>query len=231
VASAGTAIAAHGATDDWSEKVVTWNTAPPLAGKALDTQTFPASYGSVCCTWDVTAYVAGEREGDEVATLVLAETSPPQGSWVWFAESLDGAAPGASLEVELEEEGPRDAAPPTIELKLLKEELWPPNHKMVLCATVSASDDLGKPLKADVKVSNSEGPEANGSDEEDPDVDLKPADGLQWEVWLRAERTGAGDDRTYTITATATDASGKASVATGTVTVPHDQGKGNQKGQ
>jgi hypothetical protein len=42
-------------------------------------------------------------------------------------------------------------------------------------------------------------------------------------VYLRAERAGAGDARTYTITYSATDASGDSATASATVEVPHDR--------
>jgi hypothetical protein len=42
-------------------------------------------------------------------------------------------------------------------------------------------------------------------------------------VYLRAERSGTGSGRVYTITYTATDASGNSTTASATVTVPHNQ--------
>ena len=42
---------------------------------------------------------------------------------------------------------------------------------------------------------------------------------------LRAERSGKGRARTYTITVRCTDASGNSATKTVTVRVPHDQGK------
>jgi hypothetical protein len=42
-------------------------------------------------------------------------------------------------------------------------------------------------------------------------------------VSLRADRAGAGPGRTYTLTYSATDASGNSAAAVTTVSVPHDQ--------
>jgi hypothetical protein len=52
------------------------------------------------------------------------------------------------------------------------------------------------------------------------------ANDIQWisgVLYLRAERSGTGTGRIYTITCTTTDASGNATSAVTTVTVPHDQ--------
>jgi hypothetical protein len=44
-------------------------------------------------------------------------------------------------------------------------------------------------------------------------------------VQLRAERSGTGTGRLYTLTATSSDLAGNDATATATCTVPHDQGK------
>jgi len=44
-------------------------------------------------------------------------------------------------------------------------------------------------------------------------------------VTLRAERSGNGKGRTYTITVTCTDVAGKSATRTVAVEVPHDKGK------
>ena len=47
-------------------------------------------------------------------------------------------------------------------------------------------------------------------------------------VRLRAERSGSGGDRVYTITIEAVDASGNTASGSVNVTVPHDQGQGEK---
>jgi hypothetical protein len=225
VAANATRIAVFPGGDSWAESAVTWATAPAPVGTALDDKSLPAGSAPAQCVWDVTAAVVAEASGDGVVTLVLAETNPPEGSWAWFADRLDGVVPGATLELQVREAAPKDVTPPTIGLTVLKDALWPPNHALVRCATVEVTDDLDKSPVATVEVDNSEAAGAKGSGNTDPDVAIKPAGEGKWEVWLRAERAGSGEGRAYTIRVKAQDAAGNASSATATVSVAHDQGK------
>ena len=65
-----------------------------------------------------------------------------------------------------------------------------------------------------------------GDDNTEPDWDYTD-DPLV--VLLRAERTGDGDGRKYTIDIVCEDASGNITTETVDVIVPHDQGKGKKK--
>jgi len=234
VAADGTAISLFAAGDGWSEGDLKWSNAPAPEGSALARTVLPLGSAPVAHTWDVSAYVAAEAEGDKVVTVVLAESAPPQGTWAWFADSKDGTVPGASLDLEVEEAPPADVTPPTIGLEVLKDKLWPPNHEMVLCAVVSVTDDIdGAPVVGNGDgpvVTNSEAAQATGSGQTDPDVEVKKVGDLKWEVWLRAERAGTGEGREYKIEVSAKDATGNESVKDGAVVVPHDQGNGKQKG-
>ena len=110
-----------------------------------------------------------------------------------------------------------DTTPPHMTFTQLEHELWPPNHKMHLCATVSDVYDIcdAEPV-VDIKVTGNE--PINGDWE-------VVRNGSVWEVWLRAEYTGRGSGRDYYIDVTVTDFSGNQAKDSGTVTVPHDQGK------
>ena len=117
----------------------------------------------------------------------------------------------------------QDTMRPTLGLTILKPTLWPVNHQLLLAAAVSGVTDMcdAQPAVA-IEVTSNE--TISGPGTASPDWMVVQNGGVR-QIWLRAERTGAGDGRTYTITATATDASGNSRVATGTVIVPHDQRK------
>lgn len=92
--------------------------------------------------------------------------------------------------------------------------LWPPNHKMVsVNLTVTAADLCSS---AACRIT---GVTSNEPGSTDPDWLITGPLTVQ----LRAERTGGGDGRIYTLTVECTDAAGNKSTKTVTVTVPHDK--------
>jgi len=122
----------------------------------------------------------------------------------------------------------RDTTPPEItSLSVEPDELWPPNHKMkTIIATVTVTD-ICDPFPSIVLTSIVSNEPDNGLGDGDKPNDIQDAEiGEEDYVFsLRAERSGIGDGRIYTITYTVTDASGNSSSASTTVMVPHDKGK------
>lgn len=100
--------------------------------------------------------------------------------------------------------------------------LWPPNHRLVDTALgYSVQDNCTAPtsIQCDVGTTSSEAVNGTGDGDTAPDwVVVGPK-----QVKLRAERSGNGPGRTYTITATCRDAAGLASSGSTTVTVPHSR--------
>ena len=127
----------------------------------------------------------------------------------------DGDGIGDACDVNL------DVNPPVITLSVTPDILWPPNHKMIpIAVTVSATDDYDPNptlVLALISVNESDDTVGDGNTVNDTKVD---EDGT---IYLRAERSGTGGSRIYTITYEATDASGNSASASATVTVPHDQ--------
>jgi hypothetical protein len=102
--------------------------------------------------------------------------------------------------------------------------LWPPNHQLVQVANVSAADALSgvAPGSFLVTGASDETADAGGSGNTAPDIVISGGN-----VEVRAERSGSGNGRVYTVDATATDLAGNVAIASGSCVVPHDQGKGN----
>ena len=93
--------------------------------------------------------------------------------------------------------------------------IWPPNKRIVgVSITVAATDDVDPAPSCQVTTVS-----ANEGSAGDAQVSGRFA------VSLRADRDGNGGGRVYTIGVRCVDASGNASSAATTVTVPHDQGQ------
>jgi hypothetical protein len=119
-----------------------------------------------------------------------------------------------------------DTTAPDISVTVSPDTLWPPNHKMVnITATVTVSDICDTvPIVVLTSVTSNEPDNAIGIGDGNTINDIQGAvTGTEdYEFQLRAERAGTGDGRVYTITYTATDASGNSASADATVVVPHD---------
>jgi hypothetical protein len=105
---------------------------------------------------------------------------------------------------------------------------WPPDHRMVeIVITANASDNSRLPLALKATVARNERENGLGDGDIAPDwtvPTLCPGSGTI-SLQLRAERSGRGAGRQYTVTMTATDTSGNANSANLKVFVPHDQKK------
>jgi hypothetical protein len=100
--------------------------------------------------------------------------------------------------------------------------LWPPNHAMrAAVITVDVTDICdANPTCSIVSVASNE--PTNGVGDGNTESDWEITGPLTLKV--RAERSGAGAGRSYTITIRCTDVSGNAATTTVVITVAHDQG-------
>lgn len=99
--------------------------------------------------------------------------------------------------------------------------LSPPNHKMVaVVVSYKVTDNCG-PLINRLSVTSNEPVNGTGDGDTAPDWEIVDAN----HVRLRAERSGRGSGRVYTINITSTDSAGNSSSKQVFVTVPHDQRK------
>jgi len=110
--------------------------------------------------------------------------------------------------------------PPSLDVSVSPDTLWPANHKYV---TVQASVDPSGDVSSVDLVSVTSNEPDNGDDDGNTVNDIVIVDDFTFD--LRAERSGSGTGRIYTITYEATNTCGSSTVATATVTVPLSQGQ------
>ena len=214
----------HGESDTCQASVVVIDTTPPVP----DITNLPTIVGE--CTVEITSVPTAT---DYCAGLITASTTDPLnysevGTFLinWTYDDGHGNTTSQTQTVVVQ-----DITPPQITLSLSPNILWPPNHKMILITpTIVAYDNCDpNPTVMLISITMNEGDETNTYD---PNYDSNVGDGntiddIQVDengnIYLRAERQGTGTGRIYTITYTATDASGNSTNASTTVTVPHNQ--------
>jgi hypothetical protein len=102
--------------------------------------------------------------------------------------------------------------------------LWPPNHRMVGITIVGVFDPDGDSVDiTPTAITSNEADDGPGSGNSGPDTQLDP-------LAVRAERSGQGSGRVYTIEFVADDGHGGTCSGTVLVCVPHDQGNRAQCG-
>lgn len=120
-----------------------------------------------------------------------------------------------------------DTTPPVITVNADPMSLWPPNHKYhtvdLADLDIEATDACDEDVSGDdvvIASASSDEPE-NGTGDGNTNDDLVIAAGCQ-SIDLRAERTGSGNGRVYTLALAVADASGNVGTASYQVHVPHD---------
>ena len=169
------------------------------------------------------------------------DNDPLTYSWTWAGGSASGEKPTVTLPMgsheitltvddgqggtatDVVEVDVVDTTPPVISnVSATPDAIWPPNHKMVtVTVSVNASDVCSDVVNEIVGVTNSEAD--NGLGDGNTVDDVQNINGLS--VDLRAERSGKGNGRIYTITVRSTDASGNYTEQTVDVTVADNKGK------
>ena len=171
---------------------------------------------------DTLSFVWRDSLNNVLGTTPMLNVTTPLGTSAYTLTVTDpgGLSSNATTHVTV-----RDTTPPVLSVSLSPATLWPPNHKLVpITASIVANDTCdpnpiitlvsitsNEPLQADDIQAVGGGPVAVGTDVRS--------------FQLRAERLGSGNGRIYTVTYRATDHSGNSTVASGQVSVPHDQGK------
>jgi photosystem II stability/assembly factor-like uncharacterized protein len=149
-------------------------------------------------------------------------TSPPSGSFfpvgttavVVTGTRLDGTTDSCTFNVVV-----NDTEAPVVSAATVdKSTLWPPQHQMVpVTVNYTATDNCS--VTCTLSVASNEPINGLGDGDAAPDWVIVDAH----HVMLRAERSGTGSGRTYTITVTCTDPAGNTVTRTATVRVPLSQ--------
>jgi len=119
----------------------------------------------------------------------------------------------------------QDTTPPSPALALSPNVFWPPDHRLVgVTATIQVTDICDASPTVELASITSNEPD-NGLGDGDTASDIQGASfGTDdRSFFLRAERSGPGTGRIYTVRYRVRDASGNVAVATAQVTVPHNQ--------
>jgi hypothetical protein len=218
-----------GASDSDTVTVNVVDTTPPNINT-------PADVTAGCAGAGGTAVSLGTPTVSDIATLtadiVVTNDAPgtfPVGATTVTWTATDGAG---NQNTALQTVTVADNTPPDLSVSVTPDVLWPPNHKMYeVMPSVSANDSCdASPTIQLVNITMNEGDEELAFD---PLYDTTLGDGhttndIQYDpgtgqVFVRAERSGTGNGRVYTLTYEATDAAGNTAQATATVTVPHSQ--------
>ncbi len=170
--------------------------------------------------------------GTTVQTNRIAASTPPTSLAVAleatfrFGESdisvsvSDGKADAVSCTTKITV---RDTTPPTVtSVRATPRVLWPPNHRMVpVRIQVDATDACGDVTAKILSVTSDEPANGRGDGNTSPDWVITGDQTAE----LRAERSGAGDGRVYTIRVEIADEAGNKVLREVTVEVPHDMRK------
>ena len=118
-----------------------------------------------------------------------------------------------------------DIVPPKLTLALSQNSLWPPNHKLVtITASITVTDDCDpNPKVRLVSITSNEPDNGLGDGNTAGDVQGAAIGTDDRTFQLRAERSGRGTGRVYTVTYEASDASGNTTTQQATVSVPHSK--------
>jgi hypothetical protein len=153
-------------------------------------------------------------------TARLTLTNVPAGATVRIPDIECDTTTGRCHAEDVEIVAPANALPRCDMASPRPAIVWPPNHALVLITIDGVVDPDGDPVSISAtSVLQDEAVEGQGSGNTEFDAQLAP-------LAVRAERSGQGNGRVYTISFMADDGRGGTCSGTVQVCVPHDRGAG-----
>ena len=167
---------------------------------------------------DTLSYEWRNAANEVVGTTAVVNLALPLGTHVFtvrVADSCDSDTDSVSITVE-------DTTAPVLTVSLSPAELHPPNHKMFeVTTTIDATDGCdSSPEVVLLSITSNEPDNGDGDGNTDGDIAGAELGTDDRAFFLRAERSGQGSGRVYTVTYVATDASGNSTASTAEVRVP-----------
>ena len=181
---------------------------------------------SLTVTWRINqnAVITNTLPAGITTNLVLLSLTNafPLGTNLVHVSVSDGGATNATCDTLVVISDP---TPPVIQgITATPSTIWPPNHRMVpVRLNVRATDDCGPVQWHITSIQSSEAVNAPGSGRTAPDWLIAGPH----RAMLRAERSGRGPGRIYTIHIAVSDLSGNTTTGAVQVTAPHSRGRGN----
>ncbi|MFK7697422.1 OmpL47-type beta-barrel domain-containing protein [Paenibacillus sp. HJGM_3] len=172
---------------------------------------------------------------DPISGVAKTEYRVNNGGWIAYTGSIPAFGEGnyridyrsmdqaGNMEQIRTVEFKIDKTAPLLTVELDRTSIWPLDHQMVDIQATLHPIDAGAGVES-VVLSSVTSNEPN-SGQGDIEANIGTSDTL---IRLRAERSGTGSGRIYTITYTVTDKAGHKKDASAIVTVPHDRGAEKQ---
>jgi len=183
---------------------------------------------------DMLSFVWKDQAGNVVGTTAIVQTTVGLGTHVFTLTVTDAAGLSSTATTSVTV---GDAAPPTLQVNLSPNVLWPPNHRLIpITATVEAADACdANPSISLVSITSNEPDDVLGAGNQPDDIQAIGGGPIPFGTdvqtfLLRAERSGMGNGRIYTVTYMVKDAAGNTASASAQVLVPSEMTTTNTTG-
>jgi hypothetical protein len=177
-------------------------------------------------TGEFTMVNIGQATANDIFTLNISHNAPleyPLGSTeiIWTARDINGNSQSAMQTVTIV-----DTTAPTFDANVERDEIWPPNHKMIHALSIENVSDLvdQQPI-VDIQIS-SNGDHPRHTEKADWEIEQHDD---EWQVYLRAEKISKHEDRIYSIDVSVTDFSGNVATQHIEILVPAKHHKNDRK--